>query len=95
MFPRSVTLKSEAPYFIVVSTEDVPERYGEGLKKKVICEDVEFEFLEDIKEEEIDKGQIPELLFQPLQDTAIQLWKQRFELSSYLSPRQTSQEIKV
>lgn len=69
MFPKSVTLKSEAAYSIVVSTEDVPERYGEGLKKKVICEDVEFEFLEDIKEEETDKGQIPELLFQPLQDS--------------------------
>ncbi|XP_067038333.1 BTB/POZ domain-containing protein 6-B-like [Acropora muricata] len=69
VFPRSVTLKSEAAYSIVVSTEDVSERYGEGLKKKVISEDVEFEFVEDIKEEETDKGQIPELLFQPLQDS--------------------------
>ena len=69
VFPRSVTLTSEAAYSIVVSTEDVPERYGEGLKKKVICEDIEFEFLDDINEEETDKGQIPELLFQPLQDS--------------------------
>ena len=68
VFPRSVTVKSDAAYSIVVSTDDVPERYGERLKKKVICEDVEFQFLEG-NEEDTDKGQLPELLFQPLKDS--------------------------
>ena len=67
VFPRAVTLRNEAVYSITVSSEDTLEQDGEGLREKVTCGGIEFEFLE-VNEEAIYTSQIPELLFQPLED---------------------------
>ncbi|XP_068708895.1 BTB/POZ domain-containing protein 6-B-like isoform X1 [Montipora foliosa] len=67
VFPRAVTLRSEAVYSITVSSEDALEHDAEGLREKVTFGGTEFEFLE-VNEEVIYTGEIPELLFQPLVD---------------------------
>lgn len=42
-------------YFIIFMLEVVLECYGEGLLSEIICEGVDFEFFEELRDEE-DKG---------------------------------------
>lgn len=67
-FTKGVKLERDVIYSISVVSGDLPVRYGKGPIKEVTCGGVKFEFLDTVSDHEKVKGQIPELLFKPLEE---------------------------